>query len=217
MSSIKWLSHAVLPLIALVTACTDNASVATQPTTKVDAGIPEAGTPDAGMPADAGEDAEADAGPWMPPEWGDPVWDTLPETPVGCVVERIRPSGSLTAFSWAPCESQAGCEQMRFPPWLSSNSTTFDNATVYKTDIYASTTDTVFTLTLTSVEWSMTLFIRQDGVVMDGFRIPSNNGQCLSYGGSAWKTQYGLLLRRKISGFTQISVDSLRPPWIPPS
>ena len=202
MSRTRWFIPTVLPLLALVAACTDNASVAPQPTGKVDAGMPDAGTPDASMPADAGDAAEADAGPWMPPEWGDPVWDTLPETPVGCVVERIRPSGSLTAFSWAPCDAQAGCEQMRFPPWLSSNSTTFDNASVYATDMYTSTTDTVFTLTLVAVEWSMTLFIRQDGTVIDGFRIPSNNGQCLSYGGSVWKTQYGQLLRRKISSVT---------------
>jgi hypothetical protein len=197
MSCIQWWFRMVVPMGLLVGACTDNAAMPPQQTAKLDAGVADAG----GM-EDAGEDAASDSSsPWQPPPWSDPIWEILPESPVGCAIERLRAMPDLSAFAWAPCESQAGCEQMKFPPWLSSNTTSFDNATIYATDMYTSVMGTVVTLTLSSLEWSMSLIVRQDGTVIDGFRVKSESGLCRSFGSSVWKTNFGLLVRRRISQY----------------
>lgn len=191
-----FMNRALITFLAatILAACTGNSSAPPMSFIASDAGEPDA-APDAQGHADAGKDAGKE--PVDDPIY--PTWDPLVEKPVGCTAERMRTTPTRSAFTWTPCEGQAGCEQMSLAPWLSDDTKTFSNAALYSQHMYATPNDAYVTLTLIASPWPMTLIVRQDGTVIDGFRVARDDSTYLIRGSSIWDDHYGVLISKKLS------------------
>lgn len=182
----------------ILAACTGNSSAPPMSLMASDAGEPDAAS-DAQWDADAGKDAGKE--PVDDPIY--PTWDPLAEKPVGCTAERMRTNPTRSAFTWTPCEGQSGCEQMKLAPWLSDDTKSFSNASLYGQDLYVTPNDAYVTLTLSAAIYPTTLIVRQDGTVVDGYRVYRNDAPCMIRGSSIWDDHYGVLISKTLpsSGF----------------
>jgi hypothetical protein len=134
---------------------------------------------------DAGADAVEDgASPGK-----DPVWAPIAATPAGCAVERVTNPAEVRAFSWAPCEGTPVCEQVVFTPAFDGVSPTANSSVREGGGV------TRLALSFYDATKYYTIFVDQDGWLIDGYRVERGGAaHCLIGSGAWWASRYGVVV-----------------------